>query len=310
LVIELLSISGGIEKMQFKSHFVCSLNHRGLFYKGGIFLAFILVGALLLMTNTVVQAQQINRIYCTDVRDGSFVVTWSTDIATDAHVDWGTTIALGNTTSDLVASTTTHLVTISGLTPSTTYFFQARSGATVDDNGGSFYTCTTGPNLGIPSPGRTVFGQFLASDGITPLENAIVYLSLEDAGSGGSPGQSQLVTARTDTNGFWFFNLNDIRTATATAYFAMTDGVDQLRIIGQGGSAGTYEAINCTYNGLFVLPLAYPEQFDIEINCAPTAVSLAQIQVQSANSLINWALILIVILLTVSVVLIRRHRAS
>jgi phosphodiesterase/alkaline phosphatase D-like protein len=86
----------------------------------------------------------LHKVYITDVRDNQFVVSWTTDTPSNGQVEWGTTTALGSTTADGVASTTTHYVVITGLAPSTVYYFQVRSGSLVDNNHGSYYTVTTG----------------------------------------------------------------------------------------------------------------------------------------------------------------------
>ncbi len=116
-------------------------------------------------------------VYITDVNDNSFVVSWTTDEASAGQVDWGTAPeSLTTTTADLMTEdTTTHYVIIGGLTSGETYYFQVRSGGETDDNGGAYYSVTTGPTLGLPGS-KTVWGYAYASDGTTPLPNAIVYL--------------------------------------------------------------------------------------------------------------------------------------
>jgi hypothetical protein len=63
----------------------------------------------------------LHSVYITDVRDRQFVVSWTTDSPSDGHVDWGTTTALGNTSSDLAGSTTTHYVSINHLSRDNTF---------------------------------------------------------------------------------------------------------------------------------------------------------------------------------------------
>lgn len=182
----------------------------------------------------------IYKVYVTDVRDGQFIVSWTTNVSSTGRVDWGTTTALGNITPHPVVSTTTHYVAVdTGLAPNTLYYFQVTSDSTVENNGGTYFTVTTGPTLGIPSPGKTLYGYVYQSNGTTPVSDAIVYLQLQNADASGSTGNSQWVTARTDGTGLWFFsNLNDARTSNAGSYFAFSDSTDNLRIVAQGGIPG------------------------------------------------------------------------
>jgi hypothetical protein len=190
----------------------------------------------------------------TDVRDRQFVVSWTTDSPSDGRVDWGTTTALGNTSADPAGSTTTHYVSITHLTHDTVYYFQVQSGSMIDNNNGQYYTVTTGPILNLPLAGKYVYGYVYRQDGITPVSNAVIYLQIQDANSAGSPGSSQLVTARSDATGGWFYsNLSDIRTASAGAYFTFSDATDNLHLLAEGGSLGTSSQIAS-------VPASYPSQ--------------------------------------------------
>jgi hypothetical protein len=223
--------------------------------------------------------QTVNRVYVSNVYDGGFTVSWTTDTATDGHVDWGTTTSLGNTTSDSVGSTTTHYVEVTGLSASTPYYFQVRSGSTTDDNGGAYYTVTTGPTLGLVTPGKTVWGYIYESDGSTAVPNAIMYLQVQDADSAGSSGNSQWITARTDGSGVWSYDLSSLRTADAGSYFTFTDGGDDLRLVAQGGSVGTEGEVGAEW--IETVPGSYPAQFDATLNDTPNAV---QVQNLTASS--------------------------
>ena len=190
-------------------------------------------------------AVAITKVFVTGVRDAKFTVSWSTDSATDGYVDWGLTTALGNTTADAVASTQTHVVSVpddpAALTANTTYYFRVRSGGATDDNVGDLYSVTTGPTLGIPPTGKTVWGYVYQAGGITPAAGVAVYLRIEDNNGAGSSGASQWVTTRTDSGGVWYLSLNNVRTASATAYFTFSDGADKLRLVARGAASGAAE---------------------------------------------------------------------
>jgi hypothetical protein len=100
------------------------------------------------------------------------------------------------------------------------------------------------------------------------LSNAVIYLQIQDANSAGSPGSSQLVTARSDATGGWFYsNLYDIRTADAGAYFTFSDATDNLRLVAQGGSLGTSSQIAS-------VPASYPsQQSQLILTATPTVTA-------------------------------------
>ncbi len=206
----------------------------------------------------------LHQVFITNLRDGSFVVSWTTALASDGFVDWGTTTSLGSTASDPVTNTTTHYVTISGLYPSTTYYFQVRSGSATDNNGGAYYSSTTGPTLNIPIPGKTIWGYVFQADGVTPITNALVYIQLQDVDGVDNPGVSQWVSARTDSNGVWAFELANVRTTDAGAYYLFTSGTDKMQLAWQAGAAGSV-GVQSGDEQVFLIPTSFPYQIDMSM---------------------------------------------
>ena len=150
----------------------------------------------------------------------------------------------------------------------------------MDNNGGLYYQVTTGPSL-LTVPGPLIFGTVYQSNGSTIVPNAIVYLQLQDANSTGSTGLSQLVSARADASGVYFFNLANVRESNFQNWFSFTPGVDNLRIIGQGGIQGTVGLDPTPW--IITTPVTFLQQ-NIILNQAPTAVTLASF---SQGSLTN-----------------------
>lgn len=252
-------------------------------------LALALVGVLTLLVVTPSLAMPhrqgaIHPPFISDVRGVSFVVSWTTDSASDGRVDWGPTTALSYTTSDSVSNSTTHYVVIGGLVAYTTYYFQTRSGSLIDNNSGTFYTVTTGPDLLSVPTGRSVYGYVYQSNGTTPVPNAVVYLQLQNANGIGSPGNSQWVTARTDATGGWFYSdLGNIRTADAATFFDFSNGGDNLRLMAQGGAFGV---AGWSAPGIIqAVPTVYSAQLvNLILSGVPTVVKLAEF---TANSVPN-----------------------
>ncbi|MBC8422466.1 MAG: right-handed parallel beta-helix repeat-containing protein, partial [Chloroflexi bacterium] len=102
----------------------------------------------------------IAEVKVTNVRDTSFTVSWSTDVMATGWVNYGTSPALGQTAYDdrgAGTSNDTHHITLLGLMPETTYYFDVISDGTVDGNNGHHYSVTTGPTLGVPAS-DTIYG--------------------------------------------------------------------------------------------------------------------------------------------------------
>ena len=156
-------------------------------------------------------------------------------------VNYGTSPALGQTAYDDRGANIvgrSHHVTIHGLSPQTTYYFEVVSGATVEDNTDSCYQVTTGPTLELPAS-DSIYGRVFESDGITPAEGAIVYITLRNADGVGSSGEAGVMSAPVDAGGWWQANLGNARLADRSGYFTYSAAGDEVRIIVLGASSGT-----------------------------------------------------------------------
>ena len=178
----------------------------------------------------------ITGVKVTNVRDTSFTVSWSTDVIATGWVNYGTSPALDQAAYDdrgAKAIGESHHVTLQGLSPQTTYYFEVVSGATVDDHEGSCYQVTTGRTLGLPAS-DSIYGQVFESDGVTPAEGAIVYITLRDADGTGSPGEARVMSALVGGDGWWQANLGNARLADGTGYFTYSAAGDAVVLMAQG----------------------------------------------------------------------------
>ena len=178
----------------------------------------------------------IAEVKVTNVRDTSFTVSWSTDVIATGWVNYGTSPALGQTAYDDRGAGTigeSHHVTLQGLSPQTTYYFEVVSGAAVDDKRGSGYRVTTGRTLGLPTS-DSIYGQVFESDGVTPAEGAIVYITLRDADGTGSSGEARVMSALVGGDGWWQANLGNARLADGTGYFTYSAVGDAVVLVAQG----------------------------------------------------------------------------
>ncbi len=164
-------------------------------------------------------------VIISNVRDTSFVVSWLTDVDEKGSV---ALIGGGSINDDRGAeySGLTHYVTLSGLTPNSTYQFDIVSGGTRYDNESAHYSVMTGPTLMPPTPDLIV-GRIQHSDG-SLATNAIVLFTIQQEQSVSAP-LSMLLTAR--DNGYFHVNLSDVRASKdPTHYFNYGGQTDLLTI--------------------------------------------------------------------------------
>ena len=83
-------------------------------------------------------------------------ITWTTNESSDSIVDYGLTTGLGSMTGNVDDATTSHIVSLTGLTSDTTYYFQVRSADAsgnrgTNNNGGAYYIFTTTADSTAPT---------------------------------------------------------------------------------------------------------------------------------------------------------------
>jgi hypothetical protein len=69
----------------------------------------------------------ITGVTATNISGGGATIIWTTDESADSQVDYGTTAAYGSSSPLNPSRVTSHSVTLSGLTPNTTYHYQVKS---------------------------------------------------------------------------------------------------------------------------------------------------------------------------------------
>jgi len=89
----------------------------------------------------------ITNVQSSGITHNSATITWDTDEQSNSRVNYGTTIALGDTKSNS-AMVTSHSIILTNLLPETTYFYEVQStdsegNTETDDNGEAFYTFIT-----------------------------------------------------------------------------------------------------------------------------------------------------------------------
>lgn len=198
----------------------------------------------------------ISDIRISNVRDNSLTISWVTDVRAPGLVRYGvnpdqvTRVAFDDrdraSLSELAGgggggSTPmfeTHYVTLTGLRPGTTYYFEVVSGASTANNDGAYFQATTGPALGLPAS-DTVYGQVFQADGAAPAEGAVVFAAIQDGDGSGSSDRSALLSALVGRQGYWSLNLGNSRTVGLNSFFSYSASGDQLQLEVRAATAGT-----------------------------------------------------------------------
>jgi len=117
-------------------------------------LANVVLGGLLLLTTSLGADEVVRGPYLQNGTPTSVVVQWSTDVPTNSRVEYG---AAPTSLTDSVEGsplTTDHIVTLSGLTANTTYYYSVGSSTQVLAGGDSQHFFLTAPEVGTPKPTR------------------------------------------------------------------------------------------------------------------------------------------------------------
>ena len=190
---------------------------------------------------SITTLEYVYEVQATNVRDTTFNVSWTTNQSGTGEVHYGTDPAsLDQTAYDdrgVETSDDTHYVTLTSLTPETTYYFDVISGSTTDDNNGDHYSVTTGPTSDLPSS-DTIYGQVFQEGGATPAEGSVVYITLFDHDGSGSPDEAALLSALVESSGYWYTNLGNARLADLSAYFEYSASGDSVMLLAKGAAEG------------------------------------------------------------------------
>jgi hypothetical protein len=182
-----------------------------------------------------------------NIRPNSFSVLWTTDAPVVGQVNYGLSASLGSTASDTRGAAftgRTHYVEVSGLNPSTVYFFDLISGGQADNNGGQHYQIKTAPEIsGSPPSNNAVVGQVLNPGGGAPAGGALVWGAVRDGNGQGTGGTSQLLGALSGGDGRFNLPLQP-RTGDLSSYFAYQNEGDAVDLSARGDQGAVDLSIN------------------------------------------------------------------
>src|SRR5713101_4681505 len=190
----------------------------------------------------------ITNVQTASVTTSSSQVVWTTNVAADSSVDYGTTTSYGNSTPVDSTMVTSHQMTLSGLAAGTTYYYQVNSTDSKGNHGhggNSFKTAGYKVSGTInPTPagnGATVALSGAATASTTAdspgnytfagLPNGSYMVTPKHSGYAFSPGNQSTTVNGTDATGVDFTG-----TAAATAPTITTPPANQTVTAGQTAS--------------------------------------------------------------------------
>jgi len=131
------------------------------------------------LTFTTPALPVISSVQASSVTGTSAVISWTTNVSTDSKVNYGTSEVYGSTKTHS-SSVTSHTITLTGLSPATTYHYQVQSTGSNGTAVSGDYTFTTSSVLGEVivddlSPGANCTGTWTAGSGGHDGNYAYVY---------------------------------------------------------------------------------------------------------------------------------------
>jgi hypothetical protein len=162
-----------------------------------------------------------NNMVISNVTGTGVTLSWWDDTSGICKINYGLSPGSYTLTAyDIRGSKTNsniHYVDITGLIPKTTYYYQV----IVNDNEYHYGTFTTKSSV-IPSGSIFAYGRIYAGE--VPVSGAIVYIQVKDTDSRGSNGYSSIGSCITDDNGYWYYDLVNLRVEHDDMLFCPTSG--------------------------------------------------------------------------------------
>lgn len=194
---------------------------------------------------TVASPQSVpKQVKVSNLTESSFAVSWVSDSQVIGLLQYGPEENLSLSVKDdrdqfsgQEGNFSTHHVTVKNLKPGTKYFFKIISGGEAFDNNGQLYQTTTAPTISLPPPANDVaYGTIVEQTG-SPVEGAIVYLSLAN---------NSLLSTLTKASGNWVIPLNLARTSDLGSWATYDKEASIEEIFVQVGLLGTATAVAVT----------------------------------------------------------------
>ena len=116
-----------------------------------------------------------------NLSDTSATISWITEGATSDFISWGESQGSLNNVekeSETDQKFFTHSITLTGLTPDTTFYYSINSEGTSFDNNGVLWQFTTGSQITVNQNSNPISGSVITSSG-QPVKRALVYVTID-----------------------------------------------------------------------------------------------------------------------------------
>lgn len=207
----------------------------------------------------------------TNITDSSFTVSYNTDAQVIGSLNYGNSVALGQTGLDdrdqqtgNLTNHQVHSITVRNLSPSTKYYFSITSGQDKFlNNGANFEVVTGSPISSPPSDEKPILGKVVLPDGNPPGE-AIVYITTDNA---------QVISSLIKSDGSYLIPLNSVRTSDFSSYLNFSS-VTNLKMLVFGD--GLTSNVNLSINQINPVPtVTLSKDYDFSSGSQPLPTSSA-----------------------------------
>lgn len=227
----------------------------------GIILLFggIVAGVFLLKDNQIFKigaspGTEPKNVRISNVSDSSATISWITGDPTTAFVSYGASSSLGSAADEGQSDQkyNTHSITITGLSPSTNYYFKIISNGTTFDNNSIPWQFSTGVSLSINKTLMPVSGSIITAAG-APSKRAIVYITV-----GG-----YVISTLASDKGTFILQLSSVRTPDLTTYAEIDpeSTLLEVSVISETGESATAKIFQQSANPIPALIIGQGQDF-------------------------------------------------
>jgi hypothetical protein len=210
----------------------------------------------------------------TNITDTSFSVSYITNDSVTGSIAYGLNTNVNQTALDdkdqqsgNVINHKIHNITLTKLSPKTTYYFNITSGDKSYGNNNVPFQITTGPTLSQnPSDQNPITGKVILSDGSFPQEG-ILYVTTDN---------SQVISATVKSDGTYMLPLNSLRNSDLSSYYNFNQNT-MLKLLVFGDSLTSN--VTLSINQINPVPtITLSSDYNFISNNEPIASASANIQ--------------------------------
>lgn len=205
-----------------------------------------------------------------NISDNSATISWTTDSQTSDFLSWGVTEGSISTVENESVNGEkffTHSISLSGLKPSSDYFFKINSEGADFDNNGVPWKFTTGTTLAINPFTEVISGSVINTSG-QPVNRALIYITID----------GYLASTVTSDTGNFVYQLGNVRTPDFQGYTQIDPQTTLLQVSASDGVGGSASAQIFPQSANPIPPMVLGQVYDFR-NLQPSSNN----QAPSAN---------------------------